>query len=61
MTLTEPKLLKAEVIAARWSVSPRTVYRLIETAALPSVVIAQRAVRVPLTAVEAYERERLRV
>ena len=61
MTLTEPKLLKAETIAARWSVSRRAVYRLIETAILPSIVIGRASVRVPLEAIERYERERLRV
>ena len=60
MTLTEPKLLKAETIAARWSVSRREIYRLVERGDLPSIVIGERSVRVPLAAVENYEKERLR-
>ena len=61
MTLTGPKLLRAAAIAERWSVSRREIYRLVQLGALPSIVIGERSVRVPLAAVEAYEKERLRV
>ena len=59
--MTEPKLLRAGDLAERWSVSRREVYRLMERGDLPSIVIGLRSVRVPLEAIERYERERLRV
>ena len=60
-TVVSPRLLTADAIAQRWSVSRRAVYRLLERDELPSIVIGERCVRVPIEAVERYESERLRV
>ena len=61
MTIAESvRFVKPAWVAERWSVSPRQVYRLIEVGQLPSVVIGERSVRVPIDAVEAYELEHLR-
>lgn len=49
--------ISAAALAQRWSVSLPAIYRMIERTEIASLKIGTRSLRIPLTAVEKYEKE----
>lgn len=47
--------------AKRWKVSPMTVYRMVEDGSLRAIRVGGRAIRIPVNAVEEYEKNNLMV
>lgn len=46
--------------ARRWKVSPMTVYRLVESGQLRALRLGNRTIRIPVEAVEDFEKTHLR-
>jgi hypothetical protein len=53
-----PKFITPKALSKRWSLSPAATYRLLGSD-LPVVKIGRSALRVPIAAVEAYEKRQL--